>query len=457
MAEQRPRPPAFQGHFQGEIEFEPTGHVPPFGPYLTSRARARRLGVTLAAVLLAVVGIFVSFPAVRAGIASRQAQPTPTVPAAQLPGEQFYFQPNVPWDTVLVDGKLLTHVPQAREQDQPLRLAPGTHTLQWLAPPFQPQRCQLTVPTPITAVSPSSPAPSTREPCPLLPWQSASGASAGYIIDVRDSLAALDPARQRALRVAIQAGLDAATSTLPLAPGEYYAVPGGGGAPSYVAMRATRPLQATLSFTLASGWSEPCTLSPAIACQFPAQDCQQICTLTSEQVPPVLPPRWLVAVPVTQSWTYRAADGHVLQRVPGSLTLNYFLAVLTITWDGANWSATPSFGHAAGGDVGDSAACDLARADLLTNHDSALGPVQFQLDLQTQRFRAGANPAAGCAVTASTATFGGTPVAGGGAAIFLHRFGVLLAANDVAARIAPGLPRATADERSTAAMLLTEH
>jgi hypothetical protein len=59
-------------------------------------------------------------------------------------------------------------------------------------------------------------------------------------------------------------------------------------------------------------------------------------------------------------------------------------------------------------------------------------------------------------VGATTAIFGGTPAAGGGDAIFLARFGVLLAANDTAARIAPGLPRATPDEQLSAAMLLTE-
>jgi hypothetical protein len=450
MAEQEHHSPHAQGQAQGEIEFDPRSHVPPFGPHLTLRARARRLGVIVATVLTALMGLLASVPAVRVGIASRVRGPLPSPTASHLAGDQFYFQPTAPWVTVLVDGQLLTHVPQASDSEQPLRFAPGTHTLEWIAPPFQPLRCQLTVPLASGTTTPPAPATSntaaTSDQCPLVAWESASGAGSGEIIDMRDSLAALDPTQQRALRAALQVGLDAAATTVTLAPGEYYGAPVSSAATEQEPVQVETPVRATLSLSLTSGWSEPCTLSVTLPCRFPTQDCQLICTLSAAQAPPSVPPTWVVAVPVTERWTYRAADGQVLLAAPGSPTLNYFLAVLTVGWDGTSWSATPSFGHTAGGDVGDSLACDVAREHLLSYHDATTGPLQFQLNLPTIGYRADATPSDGCVV-------GAVPDAGSNA-LFLERFGVLLAVNDVAARIAPGLPRATPEEQTLASQLL---
>src|SRR5579864_5152834 len=86
------------------------GHAPqpvagsPLGPRLTRASRATRLATALGALLLVSLLLLGSFPAVRDSATNFVAPyfPTPTN-TLEPGGDLFYFLPDVPWGTVLVD------------------------------------------------------------------------------------------------------------------------------------------------------------------------------------------------------------------------------------------------------------------------------------------------------------------------------------------------------------------
>src|SRR5258706_928457 len=119
------------------------------GPPLSPRARVRRLIISVAAVLLALLVVFAGSPTLRQDARALFIAPTPTRTRPSLPGaDSFYFLATPPWVTVLVDGRPLDRVPVADNHPAPLRLPRGVHTFEWRGAPFLTQRCTLPVPLP---------------------------------------------------------------------------------------------------------------------------------------------------------------------------------------------------------------------------------------------------------------------------------------------------------------------
>src|SRR5260370_3046383 len=82
------------------------------GPRLSPRARLRRLALSMAAVLLALLVVVAGLPALRQDALTLLIAPTPTPTLRSLPGaDTFYFLPTPPWLTALVDGHPLPPVP----------------------------------------------------------------------------------------------------------------------------------------------------------------------------------------------------------------------------------------------------------------------------------------------------------------------------------------------------------
>ena len=142
MAGTRDSPPAAGGPPGTAGEMELSGLRPPRSP----RAHALRVGLVLLALALALAVPLGGLAALRQGFAAL-LRPSPT--AYTVPGaDRFYFLPTPPWVTVWVDGQRIGHVPLAAEGAAPLRLAPGTHHIEWRGAPFHTPRCVVVTPVP---------------------------------------------------------------------------------------------------------------------------------------------------------------------------------------------------------------------------------------------------------------------------------------------------------------------
>lgn len=434
-------------------EFESSGLGPQLS-LLSPRARARRLLVSLAAVLLALTVIVGSVPALRDGAVAlvTGSTPTATPPTVADPmGSSIYFLLTPPWVHILIDGQQLTKVPvsdlsagQPVTPVPPLRLAHGTHTIAWIGAPFQPQRCTLRVPVSFAYTG----------GCALQQYPST---PAGFIVMQRESLATLTPDQASALLAAINAGFAGASVGATISAGEHYLTVQGGDL-SVATARTT--LHATLRFTAAtnSPTTEPCTFSPNIQpCRFPGQDCRQLCTsvLLGPANDASAGANWIAAIPVHSGWQLSDASdapaGELVQ-TPGP---DFFLGLLRLNWNGTAWQVTPVFGHAQGDVVADDTVCAPAR-DWLSGHTSVEPTpiVPPGLALQGQQgviYLSDADPSDGCFVQVPPTAFAilGVPPSVG-PATFLLRFGVLLALNTEARQIAPNLPGADAIEQAIA-------
>src|SRR5258706_104117 len=132
------------------------------GPPLSPRARVRRLIISVAAVLLALLVVFAGSPTLRQDARALFSAPTPTRTLPSLPGaDSFYFLATPPWVTVLVDGRPLDRVPVADDHPAPLQLPRGVHTFEWRGAPFLTQHCTLPVPLPFLFT------PRGSQPCRL--------------------------------------------------------------------------------------------------------------------------------------------------------------------------------------------------------------------------------------------------------------------------------------------------
>src|SRR5258708_5234363 len=155
------------------------------GPRLSPRARVRRLIISVAAVLLALLVVFAGLPTFRHDALALLIAPTPTPTSRSLPGGNiFYFLATPPWVTVLVDGLPLDRVPVADEHPAPLFLSRGVHTFEWRGTPFLAQRCTFPAPLPFLYE------PRGSQACVFLPYF---GSPPGYVVQRRESLQTLPP------------------------------------------------------------------------------------------------------------------------------------------------------------------------------------------------------------------------------------------------------------------------
>jgi hypothetical protein len=427
----------------------------PAHPAPTRRWRALRLAGTLGAVALALLVILGSVPAVRDRVVGLIPTPTPTLSPG---GDLFYLLPNPPGTTVLLDGHSLARLPLPGDP-QPLRLARGRHRLEWRSAgfPFQPLSCTALVPPPPanTQINDSCPLVDPRLlPPGLLP--TGSPAARASVIALHESFAALPNEQAIPLADTIQAALIARQSSATIQPDERYFYSPAAGIPGQV-VTATQPLRTTLSLQVElpaqTGVTEPCFAEANVRpCRFPGQDCAQLCTWPM----PVAPsggtgPEWIAAALAQTSREYTALDGQEVAHNQYEFGLNLYLVMLRIRWDGTRWHVTPTIGHTPNLPPADDLLCGPALEwlsqpplDFLFNTASAA--------YTTIRYASSATPVDGCVVRVVGAASGiPTP------ALFLERFGVLLAANDAAVGLAaPGSPRADASEQALAQQLAAQ-
>ena len=436
------------------VQLPGAGLEPRFSP----RQHRLQLIITASIVVLAVLVILGSTASVRELVRSVFVRPTPTPTPILLPGvDLFYIQANPPWGHLSIDGHPVSRLPQIAI-DAPLRLSRGQHTLVWQAEPFQAQSCTVSVP----------PRYGT-DTCSYKATAQLNSGLTAWLITFSVSLATLPGEQRNALIQVARAVIDNWQSTDTVRPGELYAL-----SPQDPACKtsfpeplcyvtAKQPVKATLSFQLDTdvAANESCA-GPQPGCTFLYQNCHLFCTGSAPASPAAQ--EWDVFAPVRVAWEFVTSDGRILARdVPDNSLWDYAtgeinneaLVQLRITWDTLGWHVTiPSDAIVqSAGFLNPTCGAAQEGVQLLYPPVDASGaPVYPQW-----QFASGPLPAAGCLAVGipqenafTTATPSTSPLL---TAYCLHRFGVFLAANDIAHRFWPDLPVANADEQRLAHQL----
>lgn len=429
-----------------------------------ARRRGLQLGVTTSVVVLVVLMILASTAPVREVVGSIFTGPTPTPsPAPGLQNDLFYFKTSPSWGYLTIDGHVVAHLPRM-SVDPPLRLLPGQHVLVWRAAAFLAQRCTITVP-----------AKPGVDSCRYDPPIAVGNGSFASIITFSESLNML-PATQRALLIqAVQAELGTHYSEL-VQPGEPYALTSEIADTAHNPCRltsqvvlcyaiATQPLKATLSFQLDMDTSADAPCMTSGSCSINGQqDCRLFCD-ASDIVGPMeysmsAAAGWNFIVVVRPLWQFATLDGQVIAHDQADTFIasrgNEYLVMLNTVWGNPGWSILPPFSNSQL-PFGDPV-CDSAANDTQTMQVDALNNSYVQIQTQYPSVPR-ADLGAGCLVTitqqpASSSSL--TPPPSSQVAYFLHRFGVLLAVNNLAHRLWPFLPVANAYEKRLAQQLAAE-
>ncbi len=408
----------------------------PLRPRFTPRQRRLQLAITIAMVALVLLLILVSYTPARntALLALLGSTPTPT-PTLSPGSNLFYVRADPPWGRLSLDGHLLSHLPVVGV-DPPLQLAPGQHQLVWQAAPFRPLTCSISVP------------PAQADTCQANTKVYVNPDLDAQVIELHDSLATLPTAQRIALIDAAQADLDALQSTELLRPGELYV--NAGQEQGRSASVAKQPLLATLRFQLDTGnqLGLPCSVN--ILCEFRGQDCRLFCALPVAARDRNSASTWNVAAVVHTAWEYTTLDGQpVAANQPDNLDglgAIEHLVTLHITWNVIQWHVTFQPVNPFESFVSNLACASTE--DAINFNPSLAG---------TWKLSSGPNNAAGCLAVATVEENDGglsspsQPVV----AYCLHRFGIFLAANEIAHRLWPFMPMADSYEQSLAKRLAT--
>ena len=427
-------------------------------PRFSPRQRWVQLIITTSIVVLAVLVILGSTASVRELARGVFIRPTSTPVPALAPGaDLFYVQGSPPWGQLSIDGHKVAHLPKI-SVDPPLRLSRGQHTLGWQAEPFQGQSCTVSIPSRYATDTCRYKATVQLNPG-LMAW----------LLTFSISLATLSSEQRSALIEVARAATDTWQSTDIVRPGELYALSPQDPEckPSFPEplcyATAKQPMKAALSFQLdADAVANKSCAGPQPGCTFLYQNCHLFCTGS----PPAssAAQEWDVFAPVRVVWEFVTLDGRILARdVPDNSLWDYAtgrvnneaLVPLRITWDSLGWHVTIAADVSVQNDGSLNPICGAAQkgVQLLQPPASATGaPVYPQWE-----FASGPLPAAGCLAVGTpqpdaftTATPSTSPLL---APYCLHRFGVVLAANDIAHRFWPDLPVADAYEQRLAQQL----
>jgi hypothetical protein len=427
-------------------------------PRFLPRQRRLQLMITTSIVVLAVLVILGSTASVRELARGVFIRPTSTPVPTLAPGaDLFYVQGSPPWGHLSIDGHKVAHLPKIGV-NPPLRLSGGQHTLEWEAEPFQAQSCTVSIPSRYA-----------MDTCSYKATVQVNSGLIAWLLTFSVSLATLSSEQRTALIQVARAATDSRQSTDIVRPGELYALSPQDPEckPSFPEPlcygTAKQPMKATLSFQLDTdvGANKSCA-GPQPGCTFLYQNCHLFCAGSAPASSAAQ--EWDVFAPVRVAWEFVTLDGRILARdVPDNSLWDYAtgrvnneaLVPLRITWDSLGWHVTiPADANVQNaGFLNPICGAAQKGVQLLQPPAGASGaPVYPQWE-----FASGPLPAAGCLAVGTpqpdaftTATPSTSPLLG---VYCLHRFGVVLAANEIAHRFWPDLPMADAYEQRLAQQL----
>lgn len=433
---------------------------------LTSRQRRLSLAATIVLFVLVLGLLLNSVSSVRDLVKQTFRQPTNTPNSSTLANSLFvYLRGNPTWGHFMLDGKALAHTPVIG-RDQPLKLAPGQHTIIWQAEPFKPKTCTFTV----------ADASTLKGPCFLdssITTNFQPGAAA-MTLAFFASLSDLPTEQRASLTQQLQELFANYGSTSQVQPGELYAVseqvahtnpalcrPFEGLALCYA--QANQPLLATLSLqmdTLTSN-TDPCVV--AGQCDSYHQDCRALCEDPVVNYSQQAINGWSVQAVVDLLWSYRTLSGQVVASaqpdtaIRGAQTYQFvYINIDRSTQDG--WQITPFPAYDA---TSSNPVCMQATGDTMSVLNASF---DNNSNMYVAQSISNANQMAlGCLTIAmqpeNQVSSTPTPTPAEDAippASFLARFGVLLAVSASAHKVCPEMPVASAYERGVAQNLQTE-
>lgn len=405
------------------------------------RQRRRQAALTTSILLGAILILLASSSSIRDLIGSKFFPTPPPLATPLVSGsDYFYFQVLPSWGTVSLDGRPLARVPM-RSDEAPLRLPPGRHYIELRAAPFSPVRCTLVVP-PVQGAQTCL----TRSIA-----LNGYGRSATLLsFPVEPSLGLLPSSQRQALIQAVQHLLDSLRSTEMVQPGERYA---GNytGAPGSI---AKEPLQATLRFLLDTETATPAACQGIRfdhSCFIAGHDCRLFCTIEwpQDSAAPTRP-RWDVVAIIRPTWEYTPTGKQGIEQGIMTKADQQFVA-FRVSWEQGKWDV--AF-HPEGESSFDDPNCIVTMGTMLTN--SAYRHTDQTQQQLSWTFFSGANRASGCvAATLQDNPTGSSLSITSSSALLLQRFGVLLAANEIAHQRWPTLPVANNEEQRLAQSIVS--
>lgn len=383
-----------------------------FQPRLTRRQRLWRGAAASGVVALALVALLAGIPSA-SGVVARLLPATPTVRAG---ANVVFAARGVPWGRLTVDGQPMAYTSDG--QPLALFLPGGRHSVRYVAPPFSDLTCVVSAPR------------TSADTCPLLNGLPGTDAASGgniRTIDLGAIPERLPASTRNALVAAVASNLNAADAVTVVLPGGRYLGAGD-------AIRSTKaPLQAGLSYTL----------NADTGVSVPVGDGESCVVLCDDPFAAYDATVWIVGADAWVNWRYVTAGGSTLNLpvVPsgGPAGGENVLVDLAVRWQNG-WQVRPL----ASGRAQD--LCSLASAWLYSQR--SLQPTStYSVSGST---RAARDPLTGCLLTIQFEE-NGHPV--GAAGHYLYSFGLILAANEAAHQMDPGLPVATASEAALAITL----
>jgi hypothetical protein len=442
---------------------------PSASPLSSPRRRRLQLTITAAIVILTVILIMATTAPVRELVRGAFIHPALTPTPSLFPGvDLFYIQGTPPWGHLSIDGHSIARLPRI-SIDPPFRLTRGQHMLVWSAEPFQAQRCTVSIP-----------ARYGTDTCFYKKTATANSELAAWVITFSESLVTLSGDLRIALIQAAQAALDAQPLTDTVQPGELYALPPQNPAcqPAQVELQcyatAKQPLKATLSFQVdTDAVANAFCAGPQPSCTFLYQNCHLFCT--GSALVSSASQEWNVIAPVRSLWKFTTLEGRILvSDVPDNIfgdsitgqSNDEALLELSVTWENLEWHVAVLSSASVQNTDFDPLIANTQNSIFLNptcgSTQDEVGPLEPPADangplyLQWQ-FMTGLLPAPGClAVGTPRQVEGITPTPTYSppfVAYCLHRFGVLLAANNMAHHSWPYLPLADAYEQHMAKQL----
>ncbi len=428
--------------FPGQKFASPSSGYVPFVPRFTLRQRRLQLVVTAAIVSFLLLVLLSSYSPVR----NRVLQAI--VPSALSPvttvgkdSNLFYFDASPAWGQLFIDGKLVVHPPTPMDE-VPLKLMHGHHLIRWQAQPFVTQLCIVSVPFNIITDS-----------CHLDQFIHSTHGVGAWLFSFSISLAQLPRSSFASLVTAVQSTLDAQAPIETVSAGELY----GTTMAHTPIQRAKVPLKATVHYQLdvENNLDGVCStlLEASTACTFNEQACYLFCTIPGSLMSSSAEKVWYVFAAAQATWEYTTISGKIVaQHQPeliGTATLYDHLLPLRISWNGTHWNVTLlSLPVSSDMSLQFNEPCNTALnavRDILLPAPPALMHAGINW-----LYASNTNSASGCL---AMATLGQGAVSPPPVAYFLYRFGVFLAANDVAHKYWPTMPLADAYQQQLAQQL----
>ena len=421
--------------------------VPPLSLNMRFFPRQRRMQaiVTISVVILVLLGLIASNTALRRKLLNVALLPTPTFTQAIPAGtDRFYVDGEPEWGRLFVDGKLIAHPPNAYTGDAPLRLLRGVHTLRWLAAPFLPQMCTVSVP------------PSYRtDTCGYNQMLSNNQDGGGWLFKFPVSLTKLSNMQQEALITAVQAALQTYTSTEIVQPGEVYATDALGQQQAI----AHEPLRVTVRYYLDTNASLDIPCGPEFFvdgphnCSSQGRNCHTFCNASQYFVlQQTKMQAWDVFATVRAVFEYTTLDNkpvvQTTERVDYSIVYEHLLP-LQISLNGTQWHVVSSLGLLSNDAPTrfPTPMCDTAQHK--AGNNTLLGRT-FESPFAGMAWKSIAMPDAASCLNVVTMQQSLASVEAQPYALCLYRFGVFLAANGLARTYWPSMQVATEDEQHIA-------